>query len=500
MNLEQAKQIVFETIDTLFHLNAASALMGWDMQTMLPKGGVADRAETMGYFGAEQQRLLTAPVFLEALSVLKEAGAELSELERRMVVVLNRDAERLRKIPPERYRAFHVLVAKGESIWREAREKNDFELFLPTLSEIIAMTREFIDYWGAGAHPYDVLLDHYEPGLTVEKVDALFHPLQEGLVRLLEMLKGGKAPSRAFVRGSFAVERQKTLSLKISEALGFDYTYGRLDTSAHPFTVGIAPTDVRITTRYFEDDPFSSLFSTIHEAGHGIYEQRLPQDLKRYGLMSPVSMSVHESQSRFYENIIGRSFAFWTYATPLFAEAFPEVFAGVDAEDVFRAVNIVEPSLIRVEADEVTYNLHIILRYELEKQLFSGALEAKDLPEAWNASMQTLLGLVPPDDARGVLQDVHWSSGLFGYFPSYALGNIYAAMLYEALRRDLPDFDRLVAEGEFAPIRAWMTEHVHAYGNRIDPLELLERATGRAPDVEPLLRYLEDKIRRVYRL
>ncbi|MBE3562507.1 MAG: carboxypeptidase M32 [Hydrogenibacillus schlegelii] len=499
MRRDEALLTVFETVERLRHYHAAAGLMGWDMQTMLPPGGVEARAETMGFFGAESQRLLTEPTFVAALERLEAEGDALSPEERRMVTVLLRDVRRLQKIPPERYRAFHVLAAKGESIWREARAENDFGAFLPVLRELIQLVREFIDYLEPAGHPYDALLEQYEPGLTVERVDALFRPLREALPRLMALAASGETPDRSFLKGRFPKEAQRALSLRLSEAIGFDYRRGRLDESAHPFTMGIEPTDVRITTRYFEDDPFSSLFSTLHEAGHGIYEQNLPTSLARYGLMAAASMSIHESQSRFYENVVGRSLAFWRYAAPIVAEQFPAL-AGVEPERLFRAVNVVTPSFIRVEADEVTYNLHIVLRYELEKALFAGELEAEDLPAAWNAKMEELLGLTPPDDARGVLQDVHWSSGLFGYFPSYALGNLYAAMFAEALLRDLPDFHDRIERGDFAPIRAWMTEHVHAHGNRYDPLELLKRATGREPDPAPLLRYLEDKVRAVYRL
>ncbi|PTQ57616.1 MAG: Thermostable carboxypeptidase 1 [Candidatus Carbobacillus altaicus] len=492
-----------QTATKLQYYSMIGSLSGWDMQTMMPDGAFEKRAEAAGFLAGETHRLMTDPRLEEAVEALME-GAEaghLGEREARSVALFDRNLKKIKNIPEERYRAYFTLTARGESVWRRAREANDFSSFAPLLEEIVAMSREFIDYLGYEEHPYDALLDDYEPGLTVKRIDQLFPALREGLIQLMKKIEASPhKPDLNRVRGTFPEAQQKKISRTVSERLGFDYHKGRLDKSAHPFTVGLHPTDVRITTRYFATDPFSSLYSTVHEAGHGMYEQNLPLELEPYpGLMAPVSMGVHESQSRFFENVIGRSYGFWQYVLPLYQEAFPDVFGKLDAEEVFRLVNASRPSLIRVEADEVTYNLHIMLRYELEKSLMSGEIKVRDLPELWREKMDAYLGIRPKTDAEGVLQDVHWSSGLFGYFPSYTLGNIYASQLYAALRKDIPDLEERLSSGDWEGPLHWMKSHIHRYGSLLDPLPLIERASGAPLSIEPLLNYLEEKMARVYR-
>lgn len=492
-----------ETAEKLRYYNMLSSLSGWDMQTMMPEEALEKRSEVAGFMAAETHRLMTDPHLDEAVQALQEAAekGKIGTREARSIVLFERQMKKVKKIPEDRFRAFHMLVARGESVWRNARAANDFSSFAPLLAEIVSLSREMIDYLGYAEHPYDALLDDYEPGLTVKRLDTLFPPLREGLIQLLQKIQNASyAPDISRVHGTFAEAEQEKISRLVSERLGFNYRRGRLDRSAHPFTVGVHPTDVRITTRYLAHDPFSSLYSTVHEAGHGMYEQNLPLELERYpGLMSAASMGVHESQSRFFENMIGRSYGFWRYVLPLYQEAFPDIFNGLDPEDVFRIVNASRPSFIRVEADEVTYNLHIMLRYELEKGLMSKTIEVRDLPELWRVKMEEYLGIRPETDTEGVLQDVHWSSGLFGYFPSYTLGNIYAGQLYAALRQDLPDLEEHLAKGEWEGPRQWMTTHIHRHGALFDPLPLIEQASGASLSIEPLLQYLEEKMARVYR-
>lgn len=500
---EKAWKKFTETAEKIHYFSMLSSLSGWDMQTMMPEEALQTRSEVAGFMAGETHRLMSDPHLDEALQALQEARekGKIGAHEARSVALFERQMKKIKKIPEDRFRAFHMLVSRGESIWRKARAANDFSSFEPLLTEIVSLSREMIDYLGYAEHPYDALLDDYEPGLTVKRLDSLFPPLREGLIQLLQKIQGSThAPDTSRVQGTFAEAGQEQISRRVSERLGFNYRRGRLDRSAHPFTVGVHPTDVRITTRYLAHDPFSSLYSTVHEAGHGMYEQNLPLALERYpGLMAAASMGVHESQSRFFENMIGRSYGFWRYVLPLYQEAFPDVFKGLEAEAVFRIVNASRPSLIRVEADEVTYNLHIMLRYELEKALMEKTIEVRDLPELWRVKMEAYLGIRPETDTDGVLQDVHWSAGLFGYFPSYTLGNIYAGQLYAALRQDLPDLEEHLAKGAWEGPLQWMKTHIHRHGALLDPLPLIEQASGVSLSIEPLLNYLEEKMARVYR-
>jgi len=486
----------------LAHIGQARSLMAWDLQTMIPPEGVPARARAVATLAAYGHRMLTDPDTDADVAVLEEAArnGSLSGPPARMAVVLRREIDRLRKIPEDRYRRFAELTANGEAVWRRARAEDRFADFAPLLEEIVGLLREFVERWGYQGHPYNALLDVYEPGLTVDRLDFLFARLEEGLTSLLARIeRSGKEIPDAFRGGPFPRAAQEAFLREVLEAIGFSFTRGRLDTSAHPFTMGIHPTDVRLTTRYAEDDLAYALYSAVHEGGHGIYEQNLPEELEPYGLMSAASLGVHESQSRFLENVLARSAPFWEYFAPRLVAHFPSL-AGRTPEEFFRAANRVARSFIRTEADEVTYNLHVLLRYRLEKDLIAGKLAVRELPEAWRAEMRKLLGIEPPTDREGVLQDVHWSHGMVGYFPSYTLGNVYAAELLEALLRDVPGLWERVRVGDFAPILSWLRERVHTQGNLYDPPELLERATGKSPGPEALLRYLEAKMAEVHGL
>lgn len=484
--------------------NEAAGLIFWDMRTGAPKKGVEARSEVVGEISTEVFRMSTSEQMSSYLNYLaqEEVNAQLTEVERRMVEECKRDYDYSKKIPSDKYQAYVVLTSQAEAAWEEAKDKNDWASFQPYLEKIVAANKEFIELWGYEGDPYNTLLDLYEPGMTVAKLDEVFGALREKVVPLLAAVtQSPKQPDRSFLDQPFSKEKQREFSTYILKELGFDFDAGRLDETAHPFATGLNPGDVRITTKYLPNDVTSALFSTIHECGHAMYEQNISESLVGTNLCTGTSMGIHESQSRFWENIVGRSEQFWKQYYPKLQEAFPKELADVDVDTFYRAINHSEPSLIRTESDELTYNLHIMIRYELEKALFNGKLAVADLPEAWNAKYQEYLGVEADNYAEGVLQDVHWSGGMFGYFPSYALGNMYAAqMLYASIEKELPNFYELIETGNLAPIKELLTKHVYQYGKQLTPNEIINQMTGEELNPEYLVRYLTEKYSRLYEL
>lgn len=481
----------------------ALAVMYWDLRTGAPKKGVAARSEVIGVLSTEMFKMSVSDEMNGYLDYFLEAERfdQLDNVNRKLVKELKKEYDRSKKIPPEKYQAYVVLTSQAESVWEEAKHANDYATFQPYLDKIIATNQEFLELWGYDKHPYDTLLDMYEPGMTVDKLDAVFGKLREALVPLVKAIEASSAqPETSFLRKHFDKNRQKQFSLMILKEMGYDFDSGRLDESVHPFATGLNPGDVRITTRYLEDDVVSALFGTIHEGGHALYEQNISLDLLGTPLCTGTSMGIHESQSRFWENTIGRSRAFWSRYYGDLQKLYPEHFTSVAMEDFYRGINEVKPSLIRIEADELTYNLHIMIRYELEKALFSGELKAADLPEAWKVRYKEYLGVEPSTYAEGVLQDVHWSGGAFGYFPSYALGNMYAAQIRNTMRTQLPEFDQLVEKGDLLPIKRWLSERIYQYGKLLTPAEIILNVTGEELNPTYLVQYFEEKYRDIYRL
>jgi len=478
-------------------------LVYWDMRTGAPRKGIELRSEAVGALSSETFKLSTSAEMGELLAELTkpEQSAQLGEIDRRLVEETAKEYERNRKIPPEMHREYVVLTSQAESAWEEAKEKNDFPGFVPYLEKIIAFNRRFIELWGAKETPYDTLLDMYEPGLTTTELDRLFGELRARLVPLAERIANSpNKPDVSFLEGTFDKEAQKKFSRHILNEMGYDFDAGRLDESVHPFATGLSSGDVRITTRYLPDDLTSALFGTIHEGGHALYEQNIMPELAGTPLCTGTSMGIHESQSRLWENMIGRSLGFWERYLPDLQANFPGQLEGVTAERFYRGINVVEPSLIRIEADELTYNLHIMIRYEIEKMLFNENLNPRDLPEVWNRKYKEALGIEPSTDAEGVLQDVHWSGGAFGYFPSYSLGNMYAAQMMDVARREIPDLDRQVAEGQLHPLKEWLTQQVYQFGKLQQPNEIIERISGKPLQSSYLCDYLENKYRDIYQL
>ncbi|MCM3748992.1 carboxypeptidase M32 [Paenibacillus pasadenensis] len=499
---EKALQEFRELDRKICRYNEAASLLNWDMRTGAPRKGLDGRSEVIGMLASEAFLLATSPRTGELLEQLEEPGTEgrLSEIDRKLVSETRKTYDRSVKIPPKLYEEYVVLASQSESAWEEARANNDYAAFQGYLDRIIGYTNQFIDLWGPKETRYDTLLDDYEPGMTVAELDGIFNSLRGELVPLASAIaESSNKPDRDFLQGHFDKEKQKEFSRYMLEQLGFDFEAGRIDESMHPFQTTINLQDVRITTRYLPEDVTSALFGTIHEAGHAMYEQNVTPELAGTSLCRGTSMGIHESQSRFWENTIGRSRPFWQRYYGDLQSRFPEQLK-VSAEQFYRSQNTVQPSLIRIEADELTYNLHIIIRYEIEKMIFNGGAKAADLPAIWNEKYREYLGLTPPTDADGVLQDVHWSAGLFGYFPSYSLGNMYAAQMADTMERQLPNMWELVARGELASIREWLTQNVHRHGKLLTPKEIILGATGKPLDSSYLVKYLKDKYTDIYKL
>jgi carboxypeptidase Taq len=487
-----------ERLAELDDLGAAMHVAGWDQETMMPPGGAGARGEVLATLNRLAHDRMIDDGLLAALDELGPWAASLGEDDdaAAIVRVVRRDVERARRVPSELTARITRAGSEALVVWKRAREEDDFASFAPYLERNLDLRRELAACFPDAEHPYDALLDDYEPGMTTAAVRATFAELSDGLVPLIAEVSAAEQPPA--LRGPFDVVAQRALALEMVRSFGFEEEHWRLDDSVHPFSQSVAPSDVRVTARFVEHE-ISGLFAVMHEVGHGLYERQQDPALARTGLGTGVSMGIHESQSRLWENLVGRSRPFWSHWLPRAQERLPAL-QGQDLDAFLRSVNAVRPSLIRVDADEATYSLHIILRFELEVALIEGDLAVADLPAAWNERMRHLLGIDVPDDRRGVLQDIHWAFGDFGYFPTYALGNIAAAQLWDASTADLPGLQDDLARGELGPLRDWLGEHVHRVGRRLQPAELLERVTGAAYDPDPLLRQLRAKFADLYRV
>ncbi len=473
------------------------ALLGWDRETGMPPRAIEERAHQEALISALHHEKITAPRVGE---LLERADAEEGTPDAAFLTVKRREYEKNTRVPTEFVKEMTELTSRAQAVWATARTENDFPAFEPFLDRIVEMNRRLSDYLGFQDHPYDALLDQYEPYATTAEIDRAFCDLEAGLVPLVAAIAEVRPPDDSFLRHRYPADGQERFSRELMVALGYDLERGRLDRSAHPFTTTLGAQDVRITTRYQEDFLQGSLFGTIHETGHALYELGMPAELQGTLLAEGTSLGVHESQSRLWENMIGRSRPFWIHWLPRLQAIFPTQLEGVSVDQFYRAVNRVAPSHIRVEADEVTYSLHVILRFRLEVALISGDLSVKDVPEAWRATSRALLGIAPESDSTGVLQDVHWSFGGFGYFPTYALGNLYAAQLLDVIQRDIPDLWDRVEEGDTSQVLAWLRSHVHAAGSTRRARELMKDVTGRPLGAESFLSYLTSKYGEIYSL
>jgi carboxypeptidase Taq len=458
-------------------LGAALGLMSWDQQTHMPSGGAPARAQHMGQLGRMVHEMFVAE---ETQSLLAQAEEETDpeSLDGALLRNVRRGMDLATKVPSALVERKTFLGAQGHEVWVEARMANDFARFLPVLEEMFQISRQEADCLGFAEHPYDALLDRYEQDAKASDVRTMFEELKAFTVPLLREIQASSVKvDNSLLEGEWPVDRQRTFTERLAKEVGYDFSRGRQDEAPHPFCSGWSIGDVRITTRYLRRLD-SAIFSTLHECGHAMYEQGSPMEWDLTPLAGGVSLGVHESQSRLWENIVGRSLPFWERFLPELQELFPGM-AGVDAERFYRMINMVEPSLIRVEADELTYNLHILVRFELECDLLTGELAIKDLPSAWNAKFEAYLGIVPPSDSDGCLQDVHWSGGMVGYFPTYTMGNLLSHQIWQTLRKDLGDTDALIREGKFDAIHGWLTERIYAQGSRYTPADLVRRVTGK---------------------
>ena len=498
MELNEALVKLAELQKKLYAYAAADSALYLDGTTVAPKDTAEGRGVALGVLAGERHKLFSAPEVGELLDFLWARRDELDQLHRRQVEELRRSYAQLTRIPAEEYMEYAMLTNEASDLWHRAKESSDFELFRPVLEKLVAFNIKFAGYYDSAKAPYDALLNEYERGMTMEYLDGFFSTLRERIVPLLHAIGEKEQPDDSFLRRHYPVEAQRKFSDYLMEVLGLDRAHCTIGETEHPYTLNFNNKDVRITTRYDEDNMSFSMYSVIHEGGHAKYELGIRDDVQYTCLAGGVSMGVHESQSRFYENLIGRSRPFIEAIFPPMREFFPEQLSDVTAEQFYRAVNRVRPSLIRTEADELTYCLHVMVRYEIEKQLIGGTLAVKDVPETWNRLYKEYLGVDVPDDRQGCLQDSHWSGGSFGYFPSYALGSAYGAQMLKNMERDI-DVWGPVAKGDLSPVSAWLKEKVHQYGGLLEPADVVKNACGRF-DPNLFADYLEKKYTELYGL
>ena len=497
MTISEAKEKLMRLQRKIAAYDHAEGLIYYDGNTTAPKDTAENRAATLSVLSEESYRLATSEETVTLLEYLDGEKDALDAATRRMVHLLYKDIREMRKIPMEEYVAYQELMVRADDVWHRAKEASDFEAFRPLLEEIFETKRRFAGYVAPEKDPYDWCLNEYEEGLDRTACDGFFTKLREGIVPLLREIAEKEQVDDSIRFGDFPDDKQEALAYRLMETIGLDLGHVGLSTTEHPFTTSLGSHfDERITTHYHRDDFVSSLYSVVHEGGHALYDTGSAPELAYTVLDGGVSMSIHESQSRFYENIIGRSRGFCRMIFPALRELFPEL-RDRDPEELYRAVNRAEPGLIRIEADEFTYSLHIMVRYELEKRVMAGELAVKDLPGEWNRLYKEYLGVDVPDDRRGVLQDSHWSGGLIGYFPSYALGNAYGAQ-FLAKMKETVDVDTCLERGDLAPVNAWNREHIWRHGSLFTPAELLDRVLGAPFDPQYYIDYLRRKAADIY--
>jgi carboxypeptidase Taq len=486
-------------------LGGIQHLLDWDQETYMPPAASGIRSEQLKILAGLIHKSRTSPAFAKALSKLIDLKSgkilvkDLTSPQKVAVQVWRRDYLKDTCLPASFVEEMAQLSSQAVVAWRAAKAQESFHTFAPYLDKIIYMNRKKADYLGYDNHPYDALMDLFEPGAKTAEISPLFTSLRKSITTLLTKIKAAKQIDDRFLFGKFEKNKQMEFGHMLMEAVGYDQTKGRLDISTHPFSCSIHPTDSRITSRIHPQSLMGHLSAVMHECGHSLYEMGLPEEHYGSPLGQAISLGMHESQSRWWETRIGQSKSFWEHFLPLLKKTFPKQLDNVKLEAFYKAVNKVEPSFIRVEADEVTYSLHVILRFELEKALIEGSLSVREIPEAWNAQMQELLGITPSNYAEGCLQDIHWSMGALGYFPTYTLGNLYAAHLFAAFEKEHPDWEKRVAKGELLFIKEWLNHHVHHYGRQYNSKELLKHVTGKEFSTDAYSAYLNKKYKEIYK-
>lgn len=495
-------QYLVERLSEISNLNGVMSILGWDQEVVMPVGATDARSQQISALAGVIHERMTDPGLGECLAALT---AESPDCFNALQICNIREAQRRynleTKIPKQLVKEMAELSSRGHTVWVSARQNNQFSDFAPILKRFIALKKE----WAQCVYPdmalYDANIDNFERGTTMSEITPIFEQLKMELIPLIQTIQNSQyQPDRSFLRGSFSVEKQEGLARKISNDIGFQFDCGRMDVSVHPFCGGSHPTDVRITTRYQENDFIESLYAVIHETGHGLYEQGRMKEHRDLPVSESLTMGIHESQSLFWERMIAQSKPFCVQYFKTIQATFPDNLQSITVDSFYEAINTCQPGFIRVEADELTYPLHIIMRYEIEKGLFDASISVDDLPDVWNEMMMTYLGIKPPTDTLGVLQDSHWSSGAFGYFPSYTLGAIYACQFYDTLKNEIPDIEKKIETGNFLPIRDWLNEKIHRQGSLYTPKDLIRRITGESLNPDCYIDYLKRKYRAIYRL
>jgi len=495
--LKQLRNLLVEISD----LKNTAAVLEWDQRTYMPSGGAEGRGDQLALLRRLAHERETAPELGKLLEDLQPLAASLDpdSDDARLVKVTARAYGKAVRVTSKYIVELNRVTSLSQQAWMEARVRSDFSIFLPHLEKVVALRREYASFFPDVEHPYDALLDDYEPNMKTAEVKAIFEGLRPKQVELIKAISGKPQVEDSFLHQPFDEKKQWDFGVEVLTRFGYDWKRGREDKATHPFSISFGINDVRITTRVNPDFLNSMLFGSMHECGHSFYMLGCAPALDRTGLEGGASLALHESQSRMWENLVGRSLPFWECFYPRLQEVFPQL-AGVPLAAFYKGINKVQPSLIRVEADEATYNLHIMLRLELEIALLEGSVTARDLPELWNQKMQEYLGVVPPDDARGVLQDIHWSTGDIGYFSTYALGNLVSVQLWEKVNGDIPDLVEQIRKGQFSALLGWLGEKVHRHGAKFEPQELVQKVTGSRIDPAPYLRYLTEKYSQIYGL
>ncbi len=487
-------------------LSTIESVLSWDQETYMPAKGISLRSQQLELIAHLVHKHRTSPKFRKLLSALVDletgtfTDTSLGEEKLANIREWRRDYLQTAKLPASFVKMFARTTSQAQHMWAEAKRSSNFKLFRPHLEKIVALNRKKADFLGFQEHPYDALLDLYEPGMTIRDLTPIFAKLKLALMNLLREITAKPTPHDDFLYKLYSPNQQMVFAHLLLKAMGFEPETSRLDLTMHPFCMGISPNDTRMTTHVHPENPMANFFAVLHEGGHGLYSVGRPMEHFGSPLCDSVSLGVDESQSRFWETVIGHSLPFWRNFFPLLQEHFSEQLGGIELETFHRAINIVRPSFIRIHADEVTYSMHIIIRFELEKALIEGTLKAKDIPEAWNEKMREYLGIEPKSDAEGCLQDIHWSMGAIGYFPTYTLGNLYAAQILAVFKKEHPQWESKIAKGELGFIREWLKEKIHRFGRRYPPKELMQKVTGKPLSEQPYIDYLEEKYRSLYNI
>src|SRR6266498_153105 len=494
--IEQLKERLGEVAD----IGRATSVLGWDQQVNMPPGGNEARGQQLATLSKIAQEKFITDEVGRLIDDLKQElnGADTDEAA--LVRVAARNYDKARRVPPSFIAEQAIVTSKAFEAWVEAQSKSDFSIFEPHLEKVVELVHKYISFYPPADHPYDTLLDDYEPGMKTADVKTIFDGLRPKQVKLIKAITSAKQVKDDFLYKKYNEQKLMDFGVQVITKFGYDWSRGRQDKAPHPFATTFSVNDVRITTRFEEDNPLATVFSTMHESGHAIYEQGINPAYERTPIAGGTSLAVHESQSRMWENLVGRSLPFWEHFYPAFKKTFPTQLDGVSLKSFYKAINSVEPSLIRVNADEATYNLHIMLRLELEIGIVEGLIAIKDLPEIWNSKMQEYLGITPPNDAKGVLQDIHWSNGAIGYFSTYALGNLISAQLWEKINKDIRNLDDQIRKGNFSELLAWLRKNIHQHGQKYEPQKLVEMVTGSKITPEPYVRYLTKKYSEIYGL